>query len=205
MTVKDLFVYLFGFLSVLSAIGVVVSRKSLNSALCLVATMVLIAGQFALMSADFIAMIQVLVYAGAIMILVVFVIMLLGVERDAEKVGYPVPAYVGFVFSVIFVSVLYFLISGYDSTSVIYSAEPDSLAGASAPVLDESRSGAVYQFGIYLLKDHIVAFQATGVLLLAAIIGAALLSFPKEKSLLPGRGLRAVREKFNAEDKSATK
>jgi NADH-quinone oxidoreductase subunit J len=194
MTIKDIFIYLLGFLSVLSALGVVLSRKSLNSALCLVATMVLIAGQFAMMRADFIATIQILVYGGAIMILVVFVIMLLGVERDAEKVRYPLPAYAGFVFSVLFVAIVYSLISGFDSSAIMYPPVSESgIAG-----VDQDRSGEVYQVGRYLLEDHIVAFQATGVLLLAAILGAALLSYPKERPLLPGRGLRAVREKFNA-------
>jgi NADH-quinone oxidoreductase subunit J len=196
MGIKDIFVYLFGFLSVISALGVVVSRKSLNSALSLVATMVCIAAQFALMRADFMATIQILVYAGAIMILVVFVIMLLGVERESEKVSYSIPVYVGLVFSVLFVAILYILING--SEAITFAHMPAKDLSLVDP--DNDRSGEVYRIGSYLLREHLVAFQATGVLLLAAILGAALLSFPKSRALLPGRGLKAVQDKFNTKE-----
>ncbi len=200
MEILDIFVYLFGFLSVLSGLGVVLSKKSLNSAIWLVVTMVLIAAQFALMRADFIAAVQILVYAGAIMILVVFVIMLLGVERDAEKVKYPVPAYVGFIFAGIFIGVIFTIFNSYENLPIgISEKNLSNELSNSANNESSDRSGAVYKLGHYLLGDHLIAFQASGVLLLAAIIGAALLSFPKERPLLPGRGLKAVREKFNSE------
>lgn len=199
MDIKDFFTYLFGFLTLLSGIGVIVSKKSLNSALSLVSTMVLIAAQFAMMRADFMAAIQILVYAGAIMILVVFVIMLLGVERDAEKVKFPVPAYTGLIFAAVFVGIMYTLISGYDASTLVYNA---ANGAGSADELTGDRTAAIYRIGSLLLNEHFVAFQATGVLLLGAIIGAALLSYTKERPMLPGRGLRATQEKYRSKSVS---
>lgn len=172
---------------VLSACGVVFAQKSLNSALCLVATMSLIAVQFALMRADFIATLQILVYAGAIMILVVFVIMLLGVERDAEKFSLGMPSYMGILFGVVFLILLCsFLKQG--APEILKLATSSSVAGTTSP--DAKTIGKM------LLVDYILAFQGVGVLLLAAVIAAAQLAFTKKQPMLPGRGLKAVQNKF---------
>ena len=77
--------YIFGFLTLLSAAGVIFARKPLNSALCLVATLFLVAVHFALLGSDMLAVLQVLVYAGAIMVLVIFVIMLLGTAAEVAE------------------------------------------------------------------------------------------------------------------------
>lgn len=202
MSIQDVFMYLFGLSSVVSAVGVVLSRKTLNSALFLVATMVLIAAHFAMMRADFLAALQILVYAGAIMILVVFVIMLLGVEKEAERISFGLPGYLGLVFASIFVAVLYVLITTTDPASYVYSAsliqQPSSYADFNGSGISGSELTEGSKIGRHLILDYLFAFQATGVLLLAAIVGAALLAFPGSKKMLPGRGLKAVQEKFNS-------
>ena len=187
MELIDIFIYLFGFLTILSAAGVVFSSKSLNSALCLVATLTLIAVHFALMRADFVATLQILVYAGAIMILVVFVIMLLGVEKDAEKVSIGVPSVMGAFFGVIFLLLLCSLLKG-GSREVYELANSATIKGTS--------TGDAKTIGKLLLVDYILAFQGVGVLLFAAIIAAAKLSFSKKQPMLPGRGLKAVQDKY---------
>jgi NADH-quinone oxidoreductase subunit J len=186
MEIKDFFVYLFGFLMILSSLGVIFSKKSLNSALCLVATMALVAIQFALMRADFVASLQILVYAGAIMILFVFVIMLLGVEKEAESFSFGLPSYLGVCFSLIFLIILINLISqSIPSISSYVATRP-----LNVPIVDAKLIGKM------LLVDYMIAFQAVGVLLLAAIIAAAMLAFSGNRALLPGRGLKAVQKKF---------
>ncbi|MEK7413866.1 MAG: NADH-quinone oxidoreductase subunit J, partial [Planctomycetota bacterium] len=78
--------YFFGlsFVAIVCAIGVLLSRHPLNAAVLLIGTMVSISGIYALLDAPFLAVLQVLVYAGAVMMLVVFVIMVLNRARDAS-------------------------------------------------------------------------------------------------------------------------
>jgi len=184
MEILDIFIYLFGFLMVLSAAGVVFSSKSLNSGLCLVATLTLVAVEYALMRADFIATLQILVYAGAIMILVVFVIMVLGVERDIEKVSFGLPAYVATCFGIIFLFVV---------CSILKQGSSEILSVGSQSGVSPSDAKTI---GKMLLVDYILAFQGVGVLLLAAIIAAAQLAYSPKRRLLPGRGLQAMRDKY---------
>lgn len=188
MTIKDIFVYFIGFLSVISSIGVVTSKKSLNSALALVVTMFLLSGEFALLRADFIATLQVLVYAGAIMILVVFVIMLLGVERDAEKVQIGLPVYAVLPFVVLF---------GTSLVVQFYSFSKIRLADKMSQV--EPIVFTPKQIGISLFGDHMISFQVVGMLLLSAVIGASYLAYSKKLPMLPGRGLSAIKAKFGSE------
>ncbi|HMO17255.1 MAG TPA: NADH-quinone oxidoreductase subunit J [Oligoflexia bacterium] len=208
---QDLFVYIIGALSVISGIGVVLSRKSLNSALCLIATMSFIAGHFAMMRADLMATLQILVYAGAIMILVVFVIMLLGVERDAERISFGLPAGVGISFALVFLgfvglvlsqsSLSPLLVAQLESSipSRVIEQDEVSISGVSKSLNNVTNPSEAAAIGALLVKDHIVAFQVIGVMLLAAIIAAAMLGFSETKPLLPGRGLQAVRKKFNVD------
>jgi len=188
MGIKDVFVHLIGFLAVLSGIGVVSSKKSLNSALSLVVAMFLLSAEFALLRADFIATLQILVYAGAIMILVVFVIMLLGVEKEAEKITLGVPVYLALPFVVVFMTTL--LVNFY-SFSLIKSA---TNTPQGEPVIFTPK-----QIGISLFGEHMVSFQAIGVMLLAAVVGASYLAHSKKRPMLKGRGLSAVKSKYGEE------
>lgn len=188
MTIKDIFVYVIGILTVLASIGVISSKKSLNSALALVVTMFLLSAEFALLRADFIATLQVLVYAGAIMILVVFVIMLLGVEKEAEKIKFGIPIFAALPFVLIFMTTL--LVNFY-SFSAIRSANQ---IVQKEPVVFTPK-----QIGISLFGEHMVSFQAVGILLLAAVVGASYLAYSNKRPMLKGRGLSAVKEKFGEE------
>ena len=76
---------LFGCLTVSSALGVIVTKKPLHSALWLVITFFMLAVNYGLLRADFIAVLQLVVYAGAIMVLVIFTLMLLGPKVNAEE------------------------------------------------------------------------------------------------------------------------
>ncbi len=189
MTIKDVFVYLIGFLTVLASIGVISSKKSLNSALALVVTMFLLSAEFALLRADFIATLQILVYAGAIMILVVFVIMLLGVEKEAEKIKFGIPLIAGLPFVLVFLTTI--LVNIY-SFSVIRSTKELSKA---EPAIFTPK-----EIGVSLFGEHMVSFQAIGILLLASVVGASYLAHSKKRPMLKGRGLSAVKAKFGVEE-----
>ena len=172
---------IFGLLTILSACGVVFSRRSLHSALWLVATLFLVAVHFALLGADFIAALQIMIYAGAIMVLVVFTIMLLGLDKVVDgKEGFALPPYFAAVICAAFAAVLVFVMS----KKAVFS-----LAGhGEAPAI----SGSPKEVGRLLFTEHVYAFEITALLLLAAIIGAVVLAYDKKRPLPKNRGLRAM-------------
>ncbi len=167
---------LFGILTVVSACGVVFSRKPLNSALCLVVTLFLVAVHFALLDAPFLAAIQVLVYAGAIMVLVIFVIMLLGVEAEMKhsRLNF---GNIGLVVAVCF---FLWVVYGVVNNGFMVPTTPQTVV-----------VGTTETIGSVLFTKYLVSFELAGVLLLAAIIGAVVLAHDEKRALKAGRGLKA--------------
>ena len=143
--------------AVVSALMMVFSRSPLRAALWLIATLCAVALLFVLLDATFVAAMQVLVYAGAIMVLFVFVIMLLNLGPDASVR----PAYLSVA------KVLGALGAGYFTFRIITSA---SGGGAGKPV-----DGSVKAVGTLLLTDYLFAFEAISILLLVAVVGAVVL------------------------------
>jgi len=183
--------YIFGLLTIISALGVVFAKKSLNSALCLVATLFFIAVHFALLNAGFLATLQILVYAGAIMILVVFVIMLLGLENDVEKESKSLPKALSF--ALVGVMFAFLSLSVFKSDSLvlgnIFDAElTDSLIGQSDKIIGAK------EIGFAMLTKHIAGFELAAVLLLAAVVGAVSIAYDPRPPLPKGRGLSAMRK-----------
>ncbi len=172
---------LFGVLTVLSACGVVFASKPFNSALYLVLTLFLIAVHFALLGAHFVAAIQVLVYAGAIMVLVIFVIMLLGVDAEVTGERSMGTNVLAATTAGIFVAILFSVIS----TQVVLPVHP---------TVDTIPSdGSTKSVGLVLFQDYLFSFEVASVLVLAAIIGAVVLGLEPKRPLPPGRGLKAKR------------
>ena len=169
---------LFGIVTLLSAAGVVVLRSPLNSALSLIVTLLSVAVHYALLEAHFLAVIQVMVYAGAIMVLVIFVIMLLGVDgQRRESIG-----------------AFNWLVGGLGASSIFailtYAVSNANYRNPSGVVPDGSAKG----LGETLFTDFLFPFELTSFLILAAIVGAVVLGTEKKLRLQPGRGLKAVRE-----------
>ncbi|MCL4159312.1 UNVERIFIED_CONTAM: hypothetical protein GTU68_061867, partial [Idotea baltica] len=152
--------YVFGLLSLLSALGVVFAKKSLHSALWLVVTLFTVAVHFALLGADFIAALQILVYAGAIMILVVFVIMLLGLDKSVDDNSFGIPRPVSAMICAGFLALVLFVVRQQELFS-----DFGEKAAMTKPFLTKD-------VGRALLTENLVAFEAIGLLLLAAIVGA---------------------------------
>lgn len=177
----EAFIYLFGFLTLVSACGVVFSRKSLHSALSLVTTLFLVAVHFALLGADFLAALQIMIYAGAIMILVVFVIMLMGLDKDVDRKSLGLPGYFALCLSGFFGVLIAYVVGNRAIFSIaekqvrtqVYNASPNGV-------------------GALLFSEYVYAFEVTGVLLLAAIIGAVVLAHDRRRPLAENRGLRAM-------------
>ncbi len=188
--------YICGLLTIISALGVVFSKKSLNSALCLVATLFFIAVHFALLNAGFLATLQILVYAGAIMILVVFVIMLLGLENDVEKESKSLPKALSFV--LVGVMFAFLSLSVFKSDSLVLGNIFDAdLASSLTSQSDKIISAK--EIGFAMLTKHIAGFELAAVLLLAAVVGAVTIAYDPRPPLPKGRGLSAMRSKEETE------
>lgn len=170
----------FGILTICSAGGVVFASKSLHSALFLVLTLLLVAVHFALLGAEFLAVLQVLIYAGAIMVLVIFVIMLLGLDEVGREFSFSVPMGFAVVFACGFFALAVFAVSG----------DASFLAKQEAAFIETN----VNDLGFILLTKYWFVLQVTGVLLLSAIVAAVLLAHEKKRPLKEGRGLRAVQQ-----------
>ncbi len=157
-SMSSLLFYALGAVAVASALGVVIMRNPVKCALSLGLCFVALAGIYLLSGAEFIAAIQVIVYAGAVMVLFLFVIMLLnlGVELKAA-VRSPFLVVGGLVLGAVFLLEAFVLLGrGVPSGSV-------------APPTDV---GSTELMGRLLFSDYILAFEAASVLLLVGIVGA---------------------------------
>jgi len=162
--------YFFFALAVGGAIGVVVSKSPVGSLLFMVTTLFAISGEFVLLEAHFLAAVQVIVYAGAIMVLFLFVIMLLNLGHEYQqdlKIG---------VFSVAWmaaVSVMAGLVGWGLRGDPGFAASP---AGAQEIEAALAQYGAVGAIAQPLYTTYVVPFEITGILLLVAIVGALVLA-----------------------------
>jgi NADH-quinone oxidoreductase subunit J len=164
----QLLFYLFALVAVFSA-GMTVSRRNpMASALWLVGTFFSLAAIYTLLGAFFIGIIQILVYAGAIMVLFLFVIMLLNLGNDFE------PDFRGTVWkvtaagsSLVLAALLVRMVEG---TPAVTAGRPDLVAAQT------EQYGAVGAIGVPMFLDYVVPLQVTGLLLLVAVVGAVVLA-----------------------------
>ena len=151
-------------LSVVSAVGMVLSRNAVYSALLLVVNFFCLAGFYVLLEAQFVAAVQVIVYAGAIMVLFLFVLMLLGIGNEVvvkEQMRGQRPAAV-----LLTLGLLVAIVGGL--AAGVFDAEPASLAVA-------NEGGNVQAIGRILFTRYTFAFETAGVLLVVAAVGALVL------------------------------
>ena len=151
-------------IAVVTALGMVLSRNAVYSALLLVVNFFCLAGFYVLLEAQFVAAVQVIVYAGAIMVLFLFVLMLLGVESHEalkETIKGQRPAAVLLTLGLL-VAIVAALLSG------AFDAAPASLAAA-------NEGGNVQAVGRLLFTRYTFAFEIAGVLLVVAAVGALVL------------------------------
>lgn len=173
----DTMFYVFSAVALGSAVGVVLQRNPVSSLLFMVATLASLAGIFVLFEAHFLAAIQVMVYAGAIMVLFLFVIMLLNLGHDEE--GQPTLER-GLIQRFAW-RVLAFAVVGASVGLVVAAtrgAAPDAVQPLAAAELDAlvAEKGAVGAIADPLFTTHVVAFELTGILLLIAVVGAIALA-----------------------------
>lgn len=151
---------------VLFALGVVLARSPVRSALSLVVALFLLAAMFFLLDAHMIAALQVIVYAGAIMVLFLFVIMLLNLQQEPVERARPAQRAIATAFTALFV-----LAMGL----VAWRGLP-ALPGPGVEGAVEQAFGSTEALAERLFTRHLFAFEVTSVLLLVAIIGAVVVA-----------------------------
>ncbi len=154
---------LFATFCVAGAVSLLVQRKTINSALSLIVVMGSLALIYMLLGAEFVAVVQVIIYAGAIMVLFIFVIMLLNAGAEEQSEGSRVAKLVGLPG---------LLIGAAIGLRMLLQYHPQG--GKSLPI------GALYgpadQVGMLLFTKYLLAFEVTSVLVLIAIMGAVVLA-----------------------------
>jgi len=161
--------YLFGIIAIASALAFVTRKSPVAAALWLVNTMFSLAALYVLLDAHFIGAIQVLVYAGAIMVVFLFVIMLLNLGHasaiaDARGMGWKLAA--GLVGLALLAQVF----------ALTRVQVPESLALPENAIAEQvARTGAIAPIAGPLFNEYLLAFEVTSVLLLAAVVGAVVL------------------------------
>lgn len=154
---------LFAFIAVASAISLVVQTHPISSALSLVGVMVALAVLYLLLGAEFLAAAQIVVYAGAVMVLFVFVIMLLNAGTEQKSSKSPMVKWFGIPLFAVFIGLLSFSVQG--------------MMPKSAPVVFGSfTQGGPLEVGRVLFTTYLLPFEVTSILILIAIIGAIVLA-----------------------------
>lgn len=166
--IELLLFWVFGGIAVVAALAMVFNRNAVHSALFLLVTMVMLAGLYVMLNAPFIAVVQIAVYAGAIVVLILFVIMLLGAELG-EKIPNWFTVKNGIM---VFLATALFTITGTAVFEWLYATRP--VQGNVTEALVAQR-GSVQLVGEALFTDYILVFELTSVLLLIGIIGVVVL------------------------------
>lgn len=170
MIITNLLFYVFSALMLLSGIVVISARNAVHSVLFLILAFFNAAGLFVLMGAEYVAMLLVIVYVGAVAVLFLFVVMMLDVAairtRDHWKKHVPVGMVVGAV-------LLAELVLVFKSWVLAESAINNRLF----PAVNRDALGTAHALGDILYTNYIYAFQISGLILLVAMIGAITLCF----------------------------
>jgi len=169
MTLELLLFLILALVAIAAALGMLISRNAVYSALFLVLNFATVAVFFLLLNAPFIAVAQVSVYTGAIMVLFLFVIMLLGAERagTVQSIRWQIPL-------AITLAVILLLETGY-----ILLAQRGLLPPVTTQLAPEFGSPA--KVGTELYTNYLLPFEITSVLLLVAMVGAVILTKSEKK------------------------
>ena len=178
MVAHAIFFYIFSIIAVISAIMVTVSKNTVHSVFFLILDFISISCLFIMIGAEFLGMIMLIVYVGAVAVLFLFVVMMLNVEQQknqwfiSEENSGHIP--IGLLISTIIFFELIIVIGGW-------KYKPDLLT----PTLSEVKSEITntHSLGQILYTDYIHVFQISGMILLIAMIGAIVLTFRQREGI----------------------
>lgn len=160
--------YLFLFLavvSVLSALMVILTRNAVYSVLYLIVTFFSIAGHYFLMKAEFLGVVHIIVYTGAIMVLFLYIIMMMNLNKDSDERRKNIHA------------VLIGLSAGILLLSLVYAVK--GAENSMLPSVSNANVGSINVLGKVLFQQYMLPFEVASVLFLSAMVGAVFLSKKK--------------------------
>lgn len=171
MSLYEIFFFGLAALTLISAMGVVLSRNPVYSVLFLIVCFFTISGLYILLNAQFLAIVNIIVYAGAIMVLFLFVIMLMNLNKDTEPQKSILLQLAGVISggSVLLLIVLSFWKTGYELSQTHTQL---------------SNIGQIKILGNKLFTDYVFPFEISSVLFLSAMIGTVVLG-KKDKEVIP--------------------
>ena len=178
MIAHAVFFYLFSFIAIVSAIMVTVSRNTVHSVFFLILDFISISCLFIMIGAEFLGMIMLIVYVGAVAVLFLFVVMMLNVAQQqnqwfaSSKSSSHIP--VGLLVSLIIFFELIIVAGGW-------KYKPDLLSSSNI-IISETTTNT-HSLGNVLYTDYIHLFQISGMILLVAMIGAIVLTFRERAGL----------------------
>jgi NADH-quinone oxidoreductase subunit J len=165
-------------LTVGGAVAVLLTRNIMHSCVFLLASLIGTAGLYATLGADFVAVTQIMVYVGGIVILMIFAVMLTGgkefVSRAQNLLGLAPTMGNKWTFTIGGLVALVFLLTNIKLIHGVLFSHTEKTFGNEFP-------STVNQIGHLLVKDHVLAFELSSVLLLGALVGAAVIARPRKQ------------------------
>tara|TARA_B100001063_G_scaffold71787_1_gene66092 strand:+ start:930 stop:1559 length:630 start_codon:yes stop_codon:yes gene_type:complete len=173
MLAHAIFFYFFSIIAIFSALMVIASRNTVNSVFFLILDFISVGCLFIMVGAEFLGMILLIVYVGAVAVLFLFVVMMLNVAEQKQSwfIGQKathIPS--GLIVSVLILLELLVIIGGWKYKTDIMTS--------STLIIDENFSNT-HQIGYVMYTDYILYFQISGMILLLSMIGAILLTYRK--------------------------
>ena len=163
MNTVDVLFYLLSAFAIVSATMVLISKNPIHSVLWLILVFFAISGHYILLNAQFLAIVNIIVYAGAIMVLFLFVIMLMNIKKDAE------------VQKQLLVKLTGVIAGGSFLTLLIAAVKQSVQIQEKQVLLKEGTIGLIHPLGKALFSDYVVPFEISSVLFLSAMVGAVII------------------------------
>ena len=176
MLAHSIFFYFFSVIAIFSSLMVITSRNTVNSVFFLILDFISVGCLFIMVGAEFLGMIILIVYVGAVAVLFLFVVMMLNVAEQKQswfigKKSTHIP--VGLIVSLLIFLELLVVVGGWKYK--------DNLMSSSTLIISEVSN--THQLGLVMYTDYILFFQLAGVILLLSMIGAILLTFRERKGV----------------------
>ena len=163
MNTLEILFYALSAFAIASAVMVLISKNPIHSVLWLILVFFAISGHYILMNAQFLAIVNIIVYAGAIMVLFLFVIMLMNVKKDKEPQKQHLVKFIGVIAGGSFLTLMIALVK-----------QTSQLQGKTV-LLKEGTIGLIHPLGKALFSDYVVPFEISSVLFLSAMVGAVII------------------------------
>ncbi len=176
MIINAIFFYLFAGITVASAVMVVTAKNPVHSVLFLILAFVNAAGLFVLLGAEFLAMILIVVYVGAVAVLFLFVVMMLDVDFAELRQGFLSYLPVGALVGAVLLAELLVVVGAW-------AIGPEVAQAVTAPIPPPSVINNTQALGLVLYTRYVYFFQAAGVILLVSMIGAIVLTLQHKPSV----------------------